>query len=236
MRDEKPGADALEALIAEVRGMFAENDPALMQRFADAQLDRAGRLDVDRSRLFASLGADHPRVAALDSKIVRLRGLGADLTIAAEEQACVSKLADREWAVIGRITDSDGNPLAGMRVQLVAPEGKWSQALKPAKTNTRGWFRAVYHGADLGEDKQRRFAVEVDDDSGKTVFRSPEPIEPLEGSFTSLSIALSRGALENGAPSQRCVAATSKGTQCRNMAVSGSTFCGTHGSDQARGT
>lgn len=225
--------NVVETLAKEFEGLLVEQDAGLAHRFANAQLQRAERLGVDRARMVDVLGADNPRVVALDAKIVRLQTLGDELAAAAEDRSCVTRLEEREWAVFGRIMDSDGNPLAGMQVRLVTPDGSLHKVLKPVKTNARGGFRVVYHGADLGKDKERRFSVLVQDENDKTVFRSSESIEPLEGSFTSLNIALSQDALEHGAPNPRCEATTTKGTQCRNTALTGSTFCGAHSSESA---
>ena len=255
-------AGEVMAIAQEVRGLLTANDATLTKRFAAAQHDRAEALEADRCRLESALGADHPRVAALGAKVSRVQAMSTDLRDAIEDQACVDGIGDREWAVVGKVLDRSGMPLAGLRVQLAAEDGEPVTVLKPLKTDARGRFRVVYHSADLAAkdgtlpaprprdnrqeappkkasavqddsarsmfEDERAFRVLIQNVAGKPVFKSPETITPREGSFTSLTISLPASAVPTADAKQQCAAATAKGTQCRNVAIAGSTYCARH--------
>lgn len=227
--DDRPaGVDFVAAAVEEVRALIIGDDVALLRRFVGAQAARAERLDADRTRLTEELGSEHPRVQAITARLAQASALAARLGTAAEDQACVSDVGQRDWAVLGTITDDEGEPLAGLRVRLRSEDDSRGEGLKPVTTDALGRFRAVYQRADLKTGEKPAFGVLVENREGKVLFRSPESLTPLEGRFTSLSISLATGTVRNGGPKERCTARTAKGKRCRNVAAPGSPFCLRH--------
>lgn len=230
-KDKEKGraeTDLAETLVREVREHLTDQGGALTRRLADGQRERAKRLDADRARLAGTLGPDHPRVVALDTRLRLVSALASDLATAADDQACVEPTGARDWVVLGVVEDRGGRPLAGLRVQLVGDDQRPSRVRKPLTTDGLGRFRAVYHAADFADEVAAGLRVVVADEGGKEVFRSPETLEPLEGRFTSVTISLSAKVGRQGEAAGQCQARTAKGDQCRNPALAGSTFCSRH--------
>lgn|SRR5262249_10676291 len=97
----------------------------------------------DRARLVAKLGADHPRVLALDQNLATHKAL---LPVYKSEAAAATivppKVDAHSWAIHGVVLDSKRSAAAGVTVALYAGDN-WDRQLGYSCTDANGYFRLV---------------------------------------------------------------------------------------------
>lgn len=229
MADRIVIVELLTRLQDEVTAHLADDSPAFMQRFARLTAARANRLDATRRRLEAELGAEHPRVLALEERRAFLADVAQEVDDVALRRADVRRPRPQEWLVHGRIVDERGGPVPDLRVRFVDREGRL-ELPDDAVTDRRGEFATTYHIKDFGEpgESPPEVIVVVATAKGEVLLTSDESLHPAAGQADFVEIVLARDRLTPGDQRERCTATTTKGDRCRNLAEPGTRFCRLH--------
>jgi hypothetical protein len=109
------------------------------------QTVKSKALKREKERLAERLGADHPRVQQLTSRLAYREKMMVDL----EEEAARAKIkvptvsADK-WMVHGVVLDQKRKGKSGLTVGLFDAQGKWHRELGFACTDDNGYFSIVY--------------------------------------------------------------------------------------------
>jgi hypothetical protein len=99
--------------------------------------------DRERARLVAKLGADDPRVAALDLRGEVDDALVVELNLeAARALAAAPRVGEKGWAIHGHLLDARRRPVPGATVALYAGE-RWVEPLGHACTRADGYFQIL---------------------------------------------------------------------------------------------
>ena len=234
--DEREVGQVLAALLSGVRAFAAGEDDGLAVRFADVQHARAVRLDEARERVTATLGADHPDVAALTVRVEaaqRFSALSSDLL---ERIRCAPRVRPHELVLSGELVDRAGRPLPGLRVRLYARDDQHDDLLGDDRSDARGAFHFVFPERDRrepGAEGPALFVV-VDAPDGRRLADTREQAVPRSGAVRFLRIertgvrADDLGVGEPGGPPRRCTATTTRGERCKRPARPGSAHCALH--------
>jgi hypothetical protein len=176
------------------------------------------------------IGDDHPRVVRMRRRATLVKDVAGRVDDGRRRLDDADKLRPHEWLVYGRVTLEGDTPLEGMRVRVFDKDRIEDDLLGDEITDGSGEFRAIYHVRDFldEEEKLPDLYVMVSDRTGKVVVVSEQPIQPTGSRAVYLQIVITAERLERGVPRARCEAITAKGTQCRNLAVPGSSRCTTH--------
>jgi len=224
-----------DGLQDEVTAHLADDDPALMHRFARLTAARVNRLDATRRRLEAELGAEHPRVLALEERRAYLAAVAREVDDVAARRADARRPRPQEWFVHGRIVDDREEPVPDLHVRFVDRE-RTVDLPDDAVTDRRGEFATTYHIKDFGDpgESPPEVIVVVTTAKGKVLLTSDESLHPAAGHSDFVEIVLVRDRLTRGGERERCAATTAKGDRCRNPAEPGARFCHLHGQETAQ--
>jgi hypothetical protein len=114
------------------------------------QLLRAAKirgLQRERARLSARLGANHPRVQALASKIEMNELLTVHLGLEAERAKIdIPVPEETTWTLHGRVLDQDLAGMPRLTVALHDERGKRIEEVKSDRTDSSGYFKLSFHG------------------------------------------------------------------------------------------
>jgi hypothetical protein len=143
--------------ISQVSDTF-ENSIAALDRSRAADLTelttvRSAKFDSlqrDRTRLVAKLGADHPRVQALDRNIAQHRVLVPVLQTEAAVAAVATPKGDaKSWAIHGFVVYPTRAPVPGITLALYTGQ-TWERRFGFACTDQRGYFQLSVADASNG--------------------------------------------------------------------------------------
>jgi hypothetical protein len=175
-------SDALESTVAQLdQSRAADLDEMTQVRNA-----RFNVLARDRQRLADKLGADDPRVAALDRGIRLHEEMAAGFRSEIGLSSTPSPQADaNSWVLHGNVLDSKRQPLQGLTVALYQKDA-WIQAVGYACTDQNGYFvlKVVAAKADVGAVSIRVLR------SGKPVYADPRPATVQAGSVEYREIVI----------------------------------------------
>jgi hypothetical protein len=102
---------------------------------------KAGSVARERTRLAAVLGADHPRVVALDRKVEADAKVNAQITRALDTAQTAGPKADANtWIVHGHVRNRDLSPAPNVTVALYTADGQWARLFGHDCTDERGHF------------------------------------------------------------------------------------------------
>jgi hypothetical protein len=174
-------------------GLNASVAPALKQ-FARGQEKYVALLADAEKRLSAELSDDNPRLAALRD---RLGGAVERRDILLKEASRREKFPDLhadERMVHGRLRDTEGKPLAGLRVRVFDRDRKFDDLLGETTTDDEGEFFVTYHDRDFNEIREANpeLFVMVVDRRGRALFTSTEKVSLKETRFDHFDIVMSR--------------------------------------------
>lgn len=165
----------------------------IMQSFAELQERRAERLAGAVSRLTEELGEDDPRVTALRRSAFAAEDLKRSLRTTAARDDRLPKVGPQEWMVFGRVLDSGGRPVAGVRVRAFDRDRRYDDLLGETTTDEYGNFAVVYHErvfAEAGEDLPELYVM-VEDQQGSLLYSSRDEIRYEAGRSEYFHIVLS---------------------------------------------
>jgi protocatechuate 3,4-dioxygenase beta subunit len=109
-------------------------------------------LEREHKRLLEKLGAQHPRVIEMESRIKAqpqvLAHLDAEIV---KSKISVPKTDSSTWMVHGRVFDKNRKNVAGLTVSLHDEKGTWLSQMGRACTDDRGYFAIKYAPKDPKE-------------------------------------------------------------------------------------
>jgi hypothetical protein len=142
-------------------------------------------LEQERHRLAAKLGAEHPRVTQLASRLAYRTRMMADLE---EESARAAiKTPAREpdtWMVHGVVLDKNRKGKPGLTVGLFEASGKWRREFGYACTDERGYFALMYPRAGTPRAEipgAQPLYLQVSDQEYRTLLKDTVPLYPALG-------------------------------------------------------
>jgi len=140
----------------------------------------------DRARLVAKLGADHPRVLALDQNLaLHAALLPAFRTEAAASSIVPPKVDAQAWAIHGIVVDSKRVPVAGVTVALYIGES-WDRRLGFSCTDANGYFKLSTPDASKVEPSYTLHVLS----NSKTVHVDPNPVTVSAGRLEYREVTL----------------------------------------------
>ncbi len=138
-------------------------------------------LEKEQHRLTVKLGADHPRVKKLASRLAYRNKMMADLEEeTARARIKVAALGANTWMVHGVVLDKNRKGKSGLTVALFDAQGKWRQEFGFACTDDQGYFAISYPqpGKTRGEvSGSQPFYLQVLDQNHKTLLKDPTPLQ-----------------------------------------------------------
>jgi hypothetical protein len=162
--------DILEALRAEE-----------LERSKLFQTVKNRALEKEQHRLTVKLGADHPRVKKLASRLAYRNNMMADLDEEiARAKIKVAAVEANTWMVHGVVLDKNRKGKSGLTVALVDAQGKWRQEFDYACTDDQGYFVISYPkaGKSRGEvSGSQPTYLHVSDQNYKTLLKDPTPLQ-----------------------------------------------------------
>jgi hypothetical protein len=164
----------------------------ILSDFAAAEVDRAERLAQTYEWLKDSLGAEHPRVKALETVAVRARDARDKLARATARRRQQRQPTLHEWIVSGEVRNAAGEPLAGLRVRIVGAQREHAALLRGTRTDEHGSFAIVYQGRELAPAGERTPALrlQIEDDSGNVLYLSPDELRIRLGRMDYFEVVL----------------------------------------------
>jgi hypothetical protein len=150
----------------------------IMEGFAQLQERRAARLANAGARLEEHLGEDDPRVTALRQGASAAEDLKRSLRTTAVRDDRLPKAGPQEWMVFGRVLDSGGRPVTGVRVRVFDRDRRYDDLLGETETDEYGDFAVVYHErvfAEAGEDLPELYVM-VEGRRGNLLYSSRDEL------------------------------------------------------------
>ncbi len=180
--------EALESMLEQASQALALG----LQRFAALQERRARRLGLVSKRLADALGPEDPRVSALEHEAAAAAALQRHIATTAERVKRRPGLKPHEWAVVGRVVDAMGHPVAGVRVRVFDKDRRYDDLLGETTTDEFGDFAVVYHVRDFLEagEKAPELYLEVRDKRGQVLFSSEEVLRYNAGRAEYFEVVL----------------------------------------------
>lgn len=164
----------------------------IMKGFAELQERRATRLADAEARLREHLGEDHPRVVALRRTTFEAEVLERSLRTTAVRDDRLPRTGPQEWMVYGRVLDSGGRPVTGVRVRVFDRDRKYDDLLGDSETDEYGDFAVVYHERDFAEagEELPELYVMVEDRRGNLLYSSRDELRYEAGRAEYFQIVL----------------------------------------------
>ncbi len=130
---------------------------------------------VKGDRVFREVGLDRPRPTPAKKRPAR-KAKGP--TAKRPTRKRTKKAKDDSWVVKGRVTDEEGNGVAGLMVRVVDKDRKYDDLLGAAQTDENGEFEISYRLQDFREGLEpgADLFVLVSDVKGKVVYSSEDAI------------------------------------------------------------
>lgn len=166
-----------------------------LQELTGLQQQRAKRLSQVIKRLSETLGPEHPRVVALNRKVLRASQLQQAAEAPLKRTQRLPKVDEYSWLLIGHVIYADGQPASGLRVLLAEANNKPVDGVKPVKTDKLGDFSLVVNVPALKEqygNKMPTFLLQISDNKGSALFSSQTPLSPAEGTADYFDITLAQ--------------------------------------------
>ena len=120
------------------------------------------------------------------------RKLSSRARTVAARQASAPRLKANEWLVSGNVSNHNGNPYIGARVQVFDRDRKYNDLLGDTKTDTQGDFYIIYHDRDFFEfgENQPELFVRVEDSRGRLLYTTEDHIRFNAGRIEYFEIVI----------------------------------------------
>uniref|UniRef100_A0A7V4LDQ5 Carboxypeptidase regulatory-like domain-containing protein n=1 Tax=Desulfobacca acetoxidans TaxID=60893 RepID=A0A7V4LDQ5_9BACT len=156
-----------------------------LERTRLLQTVKTRALEQEHHRLAVELGAEHPRVKQLASRLAYRTRMMADLEEeTARARIKVPALEADTWMVHGVVLDKNRKGKPGLTVGLFDAAGKWRREFGYACTDERGYFAIIYPqtGKARGEvSGAQPLYLHVSDQNYKTLLQDTAPLHPAIG-------------------------------------------------------
>ncbi len=127
----------------------AETNIVRMEESVRMQTERSTRSKTIEARLRTSLGENHPQVVALREAAAAADSLRQSLETTVIRMQRRPQITTKDWLVLGTVSNSNQDPVAGVRVRLFDNDGLLEGLLSETQTDEYGDFALVYHESDL---------------------------------------------------------------------------------------
>lgn len=194
---DQVGSQLLQAL-ALVSGAQMEG----LQQTRDTQVTLGALLQTEAQRLEKKYGSDHGRIQQINASLVRNATTVKDLEVELEIATIRPPEVDGKAALVqGRVSDQNGQGIAGLIVFLGNEEGKPFRFLGAAETELSGYF-ALTIAPDalpkLAEAAPNGVVLVVGTPQNKVVYQGAEALQPKAGDRLTLEVTLDRNDLGTG--------------------------------------
>lgn len=163
---------------------------AELERLQVVRKAKANSLQREQARLSNKLGATHPRIVALNTKIKINQGLIGDLVVEAERaKTKIPDVDNKSWAAHGYVRDRKFNGVPNLTVALYDRSKHWIKGLGYACTQKNGYFRLESRSSLIGE--KRQVYLHVVDHQGAHLYIDKNPLTPTYGMVDYREIILS---------------------------------------------
>lgn len=205
MRNKTLSSEKLISEFDQLLSQVADASVPLLQKIEDYYVKRAERLSNFENCLEKDLGEDHPHVIALAKAAEKAEGLRIPINTAINRESLRPKIGPQEWMAFGTVLDSKGKPLPGLRVRVYDKEQKYDDLLSET-TDEYGDFYLKYHEINIREayEKTPELYIMVEDQSGRQLYSSKNPVRRNPGQASYFKISLKEGELEEETNHKRC--------------------------------
>jgi hypothetical protein len=145
-------------------------------------------LEREQARLQAKLGAEHPRVAEMKTRIAANHDLRRDVDLGVSRAATPTVRPDPDtWTLHGHVRDGDGKGLAGLTIGLYDDKQQWLRELGHACSDKTGYFEICYKRpknidvVEAASTQAPQVFVHVSDKQGTLLHRDANPLTPSLG-------------------------------------------------------
>ena len=134
------------------------------------------------ARLSQKLGADHPRVVALQQKATVNQVLIRNLELECDRAQIEMPIADdKTWILHGFVRDQEFKKgLSNLTVALYSQKGEWIESLGFACTNKKGYFKLIATPNPKTLQRMQVF-IRVLDRQRKPLYIGQQPLTPALG-------------------------------------------------------
>lgn len=204
--DEKQIEKIFKQLESRIQKTVDDADPFRVESYGQLERVQSAKqhvLNKQKQRLTAKLGADHPRVKKIDSRIALRRQVLRGVQI--ERKRSETKQPDidpKDWILHGYVYEESAKPQSGVHVMLADKSGKLIKQLGRASSDRHGYFRLIAEdiakllkvGAPSGEIRKKIIVyVQVLDDKGVVLHRGEQALQPGPGQTDYLEIIVGKG-------------------------------------------
>lgn len=137
-------------------------------------------LEKEHGRLSEKLGAEHPRVKKMATRIQYNKGLFKDLDVEIEKAKIkVPPFDKNSWMVHGRVLSKDRKGISGLTVGLYDEKGNWMKNLGYGCTDKRGYFSIIHtpkEGAEPEAAEPMKLFLYISDKNYKILYKDKEPV------------------------------------------------------------
>lgn len=176
-----------------------------LQRLARVRAVRETGLKREQERLRAKLGAGHPRVLAVQTKIDANRELLRDVNIGIARGQTPTVQPDKQaWILHGHVRDRDRAGIPNLTVALYDADDQWIQELGYACTDKTGYFKIISlrvkpepadtePAAEGGKaEPGQKVYIHVLSQQGAHLYADKQPLMPERGRVDYREIILDR--------------------------------------------
>jgi hypothetical protein len=154
-------------------------------------------LEKEQERLSTKLGAEHPRVKKMATRMQYSQGLFKDIDVEIEKAKIKFPSFDKNsWMVHGRVLDKDKNGIGGLTVGLYDEKGNCIKRLGYGCTDKQGYFSIIYRlkeGAESEVTESMKLFLYTSDRNYRILYKDNEPLYLSIGQIDYREIYLSEG-------------------------------------------
>jgi hypothetical protein len=170
-----------------------------LQRLVRVREIKETSLQREHKRLQAKLGADHPRVAELATRMDANRDLKRDAMLGVSRAATPTARPDKNtWILHGYVRDRSRQGLEGLTISLYDEKNQWIEELGFACTDKNGYFQLRNERPNTQETDPaaavRQAFIHVLDKQGAVLYVDKCSLTPAPGRVDYREIILDKDA------------------------------------------
>jgi 5-hydroxyisourate hydrolase-like protein (transthyretin family) len=152
-------------------------------------------LKKESKRLAEKLGADHPRVKAIDAKIRYNSEMVKDIDVLITEANIEVEPVDKDtWKVHGKVVDKDRKSIKNLTAALYDKDGKLQREMGYGCTNDQGYFSITYStGANAQQEVSpgTELFLYISDKNHNILYKDQQPlfVQPGHIDYRAIYIA-----------------------------------------------
>lgn len=179
-----------------------------LERLARVRAIKETGLKREQERLKAKLGAEHPRVSAIATKLDANRELKRDVELGLSRVATPAvRPEENSWVLHGHVRDKNRAGVPNLTVALYDDKGQWIRELGYACTDKSGYFKLLHSRAkpgvtDVGKEGEapktgsgKKVYIHVTNAQGTHLYVDKQPLTPEPGRVDYREIILGEDAV-----------------------------------------